>query len=79
MFARGFSPHVVGFSPTLALLDTLLLLIFTFRTRAVAEPRRLSEDQCFQRQQICLIKQFEEFLAVALTVHLGRRRKGLML
>lgn len=80
MFARGFSPHVVGFSPTLALLDTLLLLISAFRTRAVAEPRRLSEDQCFQGQQICLIEQFQRsFLAVALTVHLGCKRKGPML
>lgn len=80
MFARGFSPHVVGFSSTLALLDTLLLLISTFRTRAVAEPRRLSEDQCFQGQRISLIEQFQRgFLAVALTVHLGCKRKGPML
>lgn len=70
----------MGFSPALALLDTLLLLISTFRTRAVAEPRQLSEDQCFQGQRISLSEQIQSgFLAVALTVHLGCKRKGPML
>lgn len=70
----------MGFSPALALLDTLLLLISTFRTCAIAEPRRLFEDQCFQGQRISLTEQFQSgFLAVALTVHLGCKKGPMLL